>query len=124
MQFETARYIKANTAKVHRRRALRQAAGLRAMTGARLFAAGMVDSIAAAAASVGSNRTNVHAAVTLLKAENRTLVDQVLAGGVSLLRAAKQIQRVADLVSAYRAASQSDIIQAARIVGPMLVAAE
>jgi hypothetical protein len=124
MQFETTRYIKANTSKVHRRRALRQTAALRAMTGARLFAAGMVDSIAEAAVSVGSNRANVHAAVTLLKAENRTLVDQVLAGEVSLLRAAKQARRVADLVAAYRAASQADIIQAAKIVGPMLVAAE
>jgi hypothetical protein len=97
---------------------------LQAITGARLLAAGMARTIAEAAACTGSNLTYVHAAVILLKAENEILVNQVLVGRISLLRAAQQARRVADLVHAYRAASQADIIQAVKIVGPMLVAAE
>ena len=99
-------------------------AALRAITAARLLATGMVNTIAEAAACTGSNLTYVHAAVILLKAENEALINHVLAGKVSLLRAAKQVRRVADLVHADRTASQAEIIQAAKIVGPMLVAAE
>jgi hypothetical protein len=124
MQFETARDIGAKTPKVHRRCARRHSPALQAITGARLLAAGMARTIAEAAACTGSNLTYVHAAVILLKAENEILVNQVLVGRISLLRAAQQARRVADLVHAYRAASQADIIQAVKIVGPMLVAAE
>jgi hypothetical protein len=99
-------------------------AALRALTGARLLAAGMARTIAEAAACTGSNLTYVHAAVILLKAENEVLIGQVLASRISLPRAAQQAKRVADLIHAYRSASEADIIQAVKIVGPMLVAAE
>ena len=110
---------------VGRRIQQRRRVALQAITGARLFAAGMVNSITKAAASVGSTPANVHAAVILLKAENQTLIAKVLAGDVSLMRAAKQARRVADLVAAYRAASEADIASAGRIINqPTLVAAE
>jgi hypothetical protein len=124
MQFEAPRYIRANPQKVHGRKAQRRAAALQAMTGARLFAAGMVSTTTEAAACTGSNWVNVHVAAIILRAENQALIDQVLAGEIPLLRAAKKAKRVANLVSAYRAASEADIVQAAKIVGTMLVAAE
>jgi hypothetical protein len=102
----------------------RRLAALRAITGARLLAAGMVGNAATAALSVGSNLAYVYAAAVLLRAENEALLGQVLAGKISLLQAAKQAKRVADLVGAYRAASQAEIIEAVKIVGPMLIAAE
>jgi hypothetical protein len=124
MQFEPRRYLKVPGLKVQRRHVRQQHAALQAITAARLLAAGMVRTIAEAAACTGSNLTYVHAAVILLKAENEILVNQVLAGRISLPRAAQKAKRVADLIHAYRAASEADIVQAVKIVGPMLIAAE
>jgi len=98
---------------------------LKAVTAARLLAAGMVPTVNVAAASCGSNPLYVRAAVTLLKAENPDLLDQALHGRVSLLRAAQQVKRVAALVDAYRRATERDLIQAAKVVGSTFaVAAE
>jgi hypothetical protein len=125
MQFETARDIGAKTPKVHRRCARRHSPALQAITGARLLAAGMARTIAEAAACTGSNLTYVHAAVILLKAENEILVNQVLAGEISLPHAAQRVRHIAALIDAHRRASEADIIQAVKIIGrPMLVAAE
>jgi hypothetical protein len=100
-------------------------AALKAITAARLLAAGMLPTINVAAASCGSNPLYVRAAVILLKAENSNLLEQTLCGRISLLRAAKQVKRVAALVDAYRRASESDLVQAARVVGSVFaIAAE
>jgi hypothetical protein len=124
MQFETARHIGAKTPKVYRRRARRRSAALQALTAARLLAAGMADSAVSAAAMTGSNPAYVGYAVTVLKVEDQVLISRILTGQVSLPRAAQQAKRVADLIHAYRSASEADIIQAVKIVGPVLVAAE
>jgi hypothetical protein len=125
MQFEPRRYLKVPGLKVQRRHVRQQHAALQAITAARLLAAGMVRTIAEAAACTGSNLTYVHAAVILLKAENEILVNQVLAGEISLPHAAQRVRHIAALIDAHRRASEADIIQAVKIIGrPMLVAAE
>ena len=50
----------------------------------------------------------------LLKSENSSLLRQVLAGQVPVLAAAKQTQRLADLVSAYRRADDGERVAFAR----------
>ena len=86
----------------------RQQIALRAVTGARLLATGMVRTVAEAAACTGSSPANVAAAVTIRRAEDHQLLEQVLAGQVSLLQAAKRAKRVAAIVEAYRGASEQD----------------
>jgi hypothetical protein len=93
------------------------AAALRAITGARLYLDKSIPTLAGAAVSVGSNIAYVKAAVVLVKSENQILLDRVLEGHVTLLAAAAQVQRVADLVSAYRAASTDDLVALGRTVG-------
>jgi hypothetical protein len=53
----------------------------------------------------------------LLKSENTALLKQVLAGAVPVLAAAKQAQRVADLVDAYRRADDKDRMTFMRTLG-------
>jgi hypothetical protein len=89
-----------------------RAAALRAITAAKLYAAGAIPSLALAAASCGSNVQYVKAAVTLLKSEAR--LDSVLKGHIPLLGAATQAKRVADLVSAYRSANDQERVAFAR----------
>jgi len=91
-----------------------RAAALRAETGARLLAAGAVSSLEAAAARCGSSVPYVQAMAVLLRSENLSLLKQVLAGQVPVLAAAKQTQRLADLVAAYRRAADSDRVAFAR----------
>ncbi len=94
------------------------AAALRAITGAKLYINNSIQTLAEAAISTGSNIRYVTAAVTLIKSENQILIDRVLRGHVTLLSAAAQVRRVADLVSAYRAASTDDLVALGRTVGP------
>ena len=49
----------------------------------------------------------VQAAIVLLKADNASLVSDVLAGRVSILQAARSARRLVDLVTAYRKAKDS-----------------
>jgi hypothetical protein len=94
----------------------KRAAALRAITAARLYASGAI-TLEAAATSCGSNVAYVKAAATLLKAENRALLDNVLIGSVGLLRAAAQVRRLVDFLEAYRKASPEDLVKGARAIG-------
>jgi hypothetical protein len=105
-----------------------RAAALRAVTAARLYASGGV-SLARAAECCGSNVLYLRAAIVLLKTENAALLDRVLRGRESLTAAANRAQHVADLMSAYRGASDADRVTFARTAGMdallnMLVSAE
>jgi hypothetical protein len=95
-----------------------RASVLRALTGARGYRNGWFSTVSEAAIACGSNVTYVAAAIVLIESENTTLVDQVLTGKVSLLAAAKEIGRLAELVTAYRKASAADRVQFARAIGP------
>jgi hypothetical protein len=99
----------------------RVAAAVRACTGAQLYLGKMVPTITAAAEAVGSNAKYVRAAVVLVKAENMTLLNSVLAGHIALLAAAQQAEQLANLVAAYRAASAQDLIMAGRTLDPEIV---
>jgi hypothetical protein len=95
----------------------RCAAVLRALTAARLLAAGMFSTRQEAAAACGSCAAYVAAAVVLLKAENSIVVDRVLAGRLPLLAAARQARPASALVHAYRQASDADRVEFARAIG-------
>jgi hypothetical protein len=73
--------------------------------------------LAAAAFACGSNAGYVKAAITLIRSENATLLERVLAGDMPLLAAARQAKQIADLVTAYRAASGANRIEAAKTIG-------
>jgi hypothetical protein len=94
-----------------------RAAALRALTGARLLAGGAVPSLEAAAVCCGSSVPYIQAMVVLLKSENVSLLDQVLTGDVPVLAAAKQVKRLAALVSAYRCADGRDRVAFMRTCG-------
>jgi hypothetical protein len=95
----------------------KRAAATRAFTGARLYLNGAVPTLAAAADSTGSNVAYVQAAIVLLKADNASLVSDVLAGRVSILQAARSARRLVDLVTAYREAKDPDRVAFARACG-------
>jgi hypothetical protein len=78
---------------------------------------GLVSSLQEAATACGSCPQYVAAAVVLLKSESSTVIDQVLAGHVSLLAAAQRAKAVSDLVCAYRRASDDDRVAFVRTVG-------
>jgi hypothetical protein len=95
----------------------RRSAALRAVTAARLYATGAITSLDNAAQACGSNRIYVKAATTLLKAENETVLQRVLAGQEPLVVAAHLARRTADLVFAYRCAGAADRVAFARTCG-------
>ena len=118
--FRTTRRRRQSSTRRSSRRHFRDgqcAAALRAITGARLYLGKQVPSLAEAAVSVGSNIPYIAAAITLIKAEDATLRERVLEGHVTLFAAATQVQQVADLVSAYRAATTDDLVALGRTVG-------
>jgi hypothetical protein len=90
---------------------------LRAITGATLYINGTTPNLTTAAICCGPNTVYVTAAVILLRSENTALQEQVLRGHVPLLSAAAQVRRIADLVTAYRAAKDADRIAFARACG-------
>jgi hypothetical protein len=93
------------------------AAALRAITGARLYLKGATPTLAVAAESTGSNVAYIQAAIILLRADNASLVSDVLAGRVPLLQAAREAKRLVDLVTAYREAKDPDRVAFARACG-------
>jgi hypothetical protein len=97
-----------------------RAAAARAFTGACLYVEGDV-TLGIAAMMAGSNPRYVEAAVAILKAEDTAIVRHVLAGQLSLLAAAEQIHRRANLVAAYRAASADDLLALGRVAGPSAI---
>jgi homoserine kinase len=84
------------------------------MTAAMLYLNKVAPTLASAAICCGSNVRYVRAAVILQQSENTALARDVLAGHVSLQTAAAQVQRVSDLVSAYRHATEPDRVAFAR----------
>ena len=99
--------------RIRRRRQI----ALCAVTAARRLVFGMKTSIAEEAASTGSTPAAVTAAIIIIKSEDRILLEQVLRGEVALFTAAKRVKRVADLISAYRNASNEDLVKAAKVIG-------
>ena len=67
-----------------------------------------VKSQAEAAALFASTRQYIAAAATLLEAEDPHLIQHVLSGRIPLLEAAATVRKRAQLVKAYRAASDGD----------------
>jgi hypothetical protein len=104
-----------------RRAANNSRAALKAVTGARLWASGQAETPAVAAACSGSTPGYVRAAAVILKSEDEPLLDVVLRGEISLLKAAKQARRVANLINAYRNATRNDLVKVAKIVGCLVV---
>jgi hypothetical protein len=88
----------------------KRAAVVRAFTAARLYINNAVPTLEAAAEACGSNVAYVQAALILMRAENASLVHDVLAGRVSILQAAREAQRLANLITAYREAKDPDRI--------------
>jgi hypothetical protein len=94
-----------------------RAAALRAITAAKLYLRGEFPSIAIAAESCGANTTYVQAAMVLIRAGNKNVLDGVLHGHLPLLGAAEELRGMVDLVEAYRRARQQDLARAARVDG-------
>jgi hypothetical protein len=95
-----------------------RAAVRRALTGASLYLDRKVPTLTAAAMACGSNAPYIRSAIVLLKTENFTLVDRVLAGHVPLMAAAREARPLAELVGAYRSAAAEDHVAFARVIGP------
>jgi hypothetical protein len=90
---------------------------IRALTAARLYLSGAIPTLAAAAEACGSNVAYVQAAIILLKADNASLVHDVRAGKVPILQAAREAERLVNLITAYREAKDPDRIAFARACG-------
>jgi hypothetical protein len=85
------------------------------------LASGQAPTPKVAAACTGSQPAHVRAAAVLLKSEDEPLLNEVLYGNISLLEAAKEARRVANLVNAYRSATAGDLVTAAKVLGGMIV---
>jgi hypothetical protein len=94
-----------------------RAAVVRAFTAARLYLNNAVPTLEAAAESCGSNVAYVQAAIILLRADNTSLVRDVRCGRVPILQAAREAQRLANLITAYREAKDPDRVAFARACG-------
>jgi hypothetical protein len=95
----------------HRRqfnRDRKRRAVLRALTGAKLYLAGWFSSLAAAAEAVGAGVDYVRAAIILLRSENVSLLQKVLAGEAPMLAAARETVKLAAAVTAYKAMTAAD----------------
>jgi hypothetical protein len=108
----------------HKRRAYRRqirdgirSAALRAFTGARLLQREEFPSLAQAARACGSTPAYVAAALIIVKSESTEVRQAVLTGQLSLLEAARLVRESAELVAAYRAASQFDRMMLGRVIG-------
>jgi hypothetical protein len=88
------------------------------VTAAKLYLSGQASNLDVAALSCGSCVTYVQAAVTLIKAENATMLERALRGQMPLQAAAKQVKQIANLVDAYRTASAADRVAFAKTIGP------
>jgi hypothetical protein len=121
-QVKTAdRKVKNGNGHHRRRRRIRNGhrmAALRAFTAAMLYRENKGWNLAMAAASCGTNVAYVQALLTVLRSENITLLERVLTGEVSVLAAAREVGRLAQLVAAYRASNTADHVAFARAIGP------
>jgi hypothetical protein len=93
-------------------------AALRAHTAATLYLNNALPSLKAAAEATGSNIHYVRAVITLIQSENTVLLARVLAGKVAVQAAAREVDRLAKLVTAYRTAGANDHVAFAKAVGP------
>ena len=88
---------------------------LRAVIGAGLLHNGIlgIDTVTKAIIVAGSSRPSIEHALTILKSEDQILLGQVLHGSVSLVSAAAQVKRRADLIASFRNAWPEDRIACA-----------
>lgn len=91
---------------------------LRAITGARGYLTGTFPTLAVAAASCGSHKDSIGAAVVILKAEDGALLADVLAGRKPLLATAKSMTSAVSLIDAFRKASNVERKIFARVITP------
>jgi hypothetical protein len=99
----------------------RRAAVLRAVTAGELVLNRIAPSIAAAAERCGSCPPYVQAAIVLLQSEKKSLLGDVIKGRVPLLAAAREVERLAKLVTAFRQGTAADRVAFAKIVGPTVL---
>src|SRR5262249_55291223 len=99
----------------------RRSACVRAFTAAQLLRGKIAPSVAAAAERCGSNAAYIRAASAILESENKGLLADVINGPVPVLGAAREVQRLGALVSAYRQASAADRVAFAKAVGPTVL---
>jgi hypothetical protein len=97
----------------------RQVAAVRALAGARLHLGLPIPppTVAEAAFMTGASASYVEAAIAVLRAEDETLIEAVRTGEISLLKAAAQVKRRAELITALRRASPDDRAAAGRVLG-------
>jgi hypothetical protein len=95
----------------------REASATRAITSGESFLEGKFSTIVRAAYCCGSNAAYVRDAITLLRSEDRALLNRVLAGEVPLEEAAKQVRKLAKVVSGFRAMSPSERALLGRTLG-------
>jgi hypothetical protein len=98
----------------------RRAAVARALTGARLLLGLPVakpSSLASAAAMCGASAPYIAAAVTLLRAEDKELIELVHRGHIPLIQTAKQLRSRAAALAAYRAMAVEDKIALGQAIG-------
>src|SRR5262249_10653762 len=95
----------------------RCAAALRALSGAKLLVEGEVSNLVAAAEACGSNPQYISFMIIVLQSEDQVLLHDVLAGMISLGKAAKWAKPVADLVVSHRRANASELARYGRAVG-------
>jgi hypothetical protein len=96
-----------------------RAAVLRAVTSASILLGRPIkaSSQARAAELCGANVQYVEAAVWLLQAEDSALIADVLAGRISLLKAAAKVRRRSRLIAAYQDATADDRAAFGEVVG-------
>jgi hypothetical protein len=95
----------------------RCAAAVRALTGAKLLLKGEMPNLVMAAEATGSNPGYIAFMIIVLQSEDHVLLHDVLAGMISLHKAAKWAKPVADLVVAHRRANASELARYGRAVG-------
>ena len=65
----------------------------------------------------GTHVGYIQAAIAVLRAEDETLIEAVRTGAIALLKAAAQVKRRAELITALRRASPGDRAAAGRALG-------
>jgi hypothetical protein len=96
-----------------------QVAVIRALTGARLHLGLPIPAptLSEAARMAGTHVGYIQAAIAVLRAEDETLIEAVRTGEIALLKAAAQVKRRAELITALRRASPDDRAAAGRALG-------
>jgi hypothetical protein len=84
---------------------------------AQLYIDGVTPTLARAAAVCGSSIPSVRSAVVITLSEDHVLKEQVLQGQIGILAAARLVEKIAAVVSAFRDAAPADLALAGEIIG-------